>query len=68
MSLDRKNMAELSKLTREKLVAELHSTQKHLFSLNMKHAQGELKETHEIAQFKKYVARMKMLLRNPLTK
>jgi len=67
MSLDRKTTKDLSKLAKVKLLSELNTAQKHLFSLRMKLAQGELKETHQISQAKKYIATIKMFLSNPLT-
>lgn len=63
---NQKTLAELKKLERTDLQAELLSAQKELFVLNMKKDLGELKQTHMIRSTRKYIARISTFLSSSL--
>lgn len=62
MAQSTKTNKELHALSREKLVTELGSAQNELFSIRMKQKQGELKETHLVRMWKRYIARIKTFI------
>lgn len=59
-----KSKADLAKLESEKLTQELKTSEKLLFTLKMKLANGEQKQTHLISAVRKYVARVRTFLVN----
>lgn len=61
-----KALADLKKLDRSDLQAELLSAKKELFVLTMKKDLGELKQTHMIRQARKYIARISTFLSSSL--
>ena len=52
----------LSKLSAEKLNDEVKGAEKLLYTLKMKLAVGELKQTHLVKALRRYIASMKTLL------
>ena len=63
---NQKTLAELKKLERADLQAELLSAKKELFVLTMKKDLGELKQTHMIRSTRKYIARISTFLSSSL--
>lgn len=61
-----KALADLKKLDRSDLQAELLSAKKELFVLTMKKDLGELKQTHMIRSTRKYIARISTFLSSSL--
>lgn len=59
-----KDKKELSSMTKDKLIKELEHAKNEGFQVRMKHAQGELKETHTLRMWKRYIARIKTLIAN----
>lgn len=57
-----KSKADLAKLDGEKLTAELKASEKLLYTLKMKLANGEQKQTHLITAVRKYIARVQTRL------
>ncbi|MDD2487514.1 MAG: 50S ribosomal protein L29 [Candidatus Gracilibacteria bacterium] len=57
-----KDIASLNQLDNEGLNQELNKAKKELFVLKMKHYSNELKETHLIRMYKKYIARLNTFL------
>lgn len=52
----------LEKLSPEKLTEEVKGAEKILYTLNMKLAMGELKQTHLVKVMRRYIASLKTLL------
>ena len=59
-----KKLDAVLKLTTDKLKEELKSAQKTLFTMRMKLALGELKQTHLIKFLKKYISQLKTVANN----
>lgn len=59
---NQKALADLKKLDRSDLQAELLSAKKELYVLTMKKDLGELKQTHMIRSTRKYIARISTFL------
>jgi|GEM_PF-4176150 len=55
-----KTPVELSTLDAEGLAKELAKSERELFLLNMKHRANELKQTHTIRLYRKYIALLQM--------
>lgn len=60
--LKMKSKAELEKLDSNKVVAEIKDAEKNLYTLRMKLAVGEQKQTHVIKALRRYIASLKTLL------
>jgi len=60
--LKMKSKADLGKLTGEKLTAEIKGAEKMLYTMRMKLAVWELKQTHLVKTLRRYIASMKTLL------
>lgn len=56
-----KTPVELSALDAEGLAKELSKSERELFLLNMKHRANELKQTHTIRLYRKYIAGLHMI-------
>ncbi|GAP61903.1 MAG: 50S ribosomal protein L29 [Ardenticatenia bacterium] len=56
------NAAELRQLTDEELKAKLDEAYKQLWSLRFQHASRQLKDTSQIRQTKRLIARIKTIL------
>lgn len=59
--LKMKSSTELTKLSAEKVMDEIKDAEKNLYTLRMKLAVGELKQTHLIKILRRYVASLKTL-------
>lgn len=57
-----KDKKELSTMSKDKLVKELAHAKNEGYQARMKHAQGELKETHSVRIWKRYIARIKTFI------
>lgn len=57
-----KDNVSLSQLDNDALKKELNTAKKELFLLKMKHFANELKETHLIKLYRKYIARLNTFL------
>jgi len=55
-----KTPVELSALDAEGLAKELSKSERELFLLTMKHRANELKQTHTLKLYKKYIALLQM--------
>jgi len=62
--LKMKKNADLVKLTAAKLTSEIKDSEKMLYTMKMKMAVGELKQTHLVKTMRRYIASMKTLLVN----
>lgn len=51
--------ADVKKLSAEKLTEEIKGAEKKLYTLNMKLAVGELKQTHLVKALRRYIAGLK---------
>lgn len=60
--LKMKTSEALSKLTAEKLVEEIKTSEKTLYTMRMKLSVGELKQTHLVKAMRRYIAGLKTLL------
>lgn len=60
--LNMKSSEALKKLSAEKLTEEVKGAEKLLYTLNMKLAVGELKQTHLMKALRRYIASLKTLL------
>ena len=60
--LKMKSKDALEKLAADKLVEEVKGAEKTLYTLNMKLAVGELKQTHLVKAMRRYIASLKTLL------
>ena len=58
-----KNNNSLKNMSLEDLRLELKTAKKELYILNMKHSLKELKQTHIIRLYKKYIARVTTFLK-----
>ncbi|EKD29538.1 MAG: hypothetical protein ACD_78C00366G0005 [uncultured bacterium (gcode 4)] len=56
-----KTPVELSALDAEGLAKELNKSERELFLLTMKHRANELKQTHTIRLYRKYIAGLHMI-------
>ena len=59
--LKMKPQADLEKLTAEKLNEEVKSSEKMLYTMRMKLAVGEMKQTHLVKTLRRYIASLKTL-------
>lgn len=59
-----KTPVELSALDAEGLAKELSKSERELFLLTMKHRANELKQTHTLKLYKKYIAGLHMIAAN----
>ena len=59
--LKMKSSDALSKLSREKLAEEVKGAEKILYTLKMKLAVGELKQTHLVKALRRYIASVKTM-------
>jgi len=57
---------ELRQLQEKEMHDELGRTQRELIKARMDHAGGSLKETHRLQQLKRYVARMKTMMKEDM--
>ena len=57
-----KTKKDLKAMDADKLKKELAHARGEHFSVRMKHAQGELKETHQVRSMRRYVARLKTFI------
>lgn len=62
--LKMKKTADLAKLSAGKLTEEIKGSEKTLYTMRMKMAVGELKQTHLIKAMRRYIASVKTLLTN----
>ena len=62
--LKMKKTADLAKLSAEKLTVEIKESEKTLYTMKIKMAVGELKQTHLVKAMRRYIASMKTLLVN----
>ena len=62
--LEQKAQDSLQDMSREDLQAELTQARKNLYTLSMKKDLGELKQTHQLRQARKYIARLSTFLHN----
>lgn len=60
--LKMKSSEALNKLSADKLTEEVKGAEKLLFTLKMKLAVGELKQTHLVKALRRYIASVKTLL------
>ena len=59
-----KSTKDLKSLDKQKLTKELSHARSEHYSARMKHAQGELKETHQLRMWRRYIARLKTFIAN----
>lgn len=62
--LKMKKAVDLAKLSAEKLRVEIKGSEKTLYTMKIKMAVGELKQTHLVKAMRRYIASMKTLLVN----
>lgn len=62
--LKMKSKAELGKLSSDSLLTEIKDSEKNLYTLRMKLATWEQKQTHIIKVLRRYVASLKTLLQS----
>ena len=57
-----KDTKTLKGMNAAKLGEELQHAQSELFTARVKHSQGELKDTHQLRAYRRYVAKLKTFL------
>lgn len=62
--LKMKSKADLQKLSSDKLLEETKGAEKKLYTLKMKLAVGELKQTHLLKALKRYIATVRTMIQS----